>query len=103
MRLPCSYDGINRLTNMERGDLNGSFDTISNKQFAQDWSLDETGNWGGFKEATEAADRTGRIKAEGASLSVHSTWDLDQSRTSNVVNELTNITETAGSSWANPS
>ncbi|MBX3435766.1 MAG: hypothetical protein KF847_20805 [Pirellulales bacterium] len=30
------------------------------------------------------------------------TWDLDQARTSNVVNEITDITETAGPSWATP-
>ncbi|MBX3440782.1 MAG: RHS repeat protein [Planctomyces sp.] len=30
------------------------------------------------------------------------TWDLDQARTSNTVNEITDITETAGPAWATP-
>ncbi|MEZ6129146.1 MAG: RHS repeat-associated core domain-containing protein [Planctomycetaceae bacterium] len=54
--------------------------------FAQDWLLDETGNWAGFKQ-----DDNG-----------NGTWDLNQSRTSNDVNEITDITETAGSSWVTP-
>ncbi|MEZ6131582.1 MAG: RHS repeat domain-containing protein [Planctomycetaceae bacterium] len=54
--------------------------------FAQDWLLDETGNWAGFKQ-----DDNG-----------NGTWDLNQSRTSNDVNEITDITETAGSPWVTP-
>lgn len=81
-----AYDGLQRLEDMTRGDLNGSFDSISNKQFGQDWSLDPLGNWSGFNE-----DSNG-----------NGTNDLAQSRTSNVVNELTNITETAGPAWATP-
>ena len=40
-----SYDGINRLKDMDRGTLNDSKNEISNLQFAECWSLDETGNW----------------------------------------------------------
>jgi len=76
------YDAIHRLQNMERGELNTGHTAISNKQFAQDWLLDETGNWEDFKQ-----DDNG-----------NGTWDLNQSRTSNDVNEITNITETAGAS-----
>ncbi|MEZ6129144.1 MAG: RHS repeat-associated core domain-containing protein [Planctomycetaceae bacterium] len=54
--------------------------------FAQDWTLDEASNSSGFKK-----DDNG-----------NGTWDLNQSRTSNDVNEITNITETTGSSWVTP-
>jgi RHS repeat-associated protein len=81
-----SYDGVNRLVDMQRGDLNTGKTAVTNKQFQHDWSLDATGNWSGFKEDSDG----------------DSTWDLNQSRTSNEVNEITDITETAGPSWATP-
>jgi RHS repeat-associated protein len=80
------YDGVNRLTDIDRGTINGGKDAISTLKFAQEWSLDATGNWSGFKE-----DDNG-----------DSSWDLDQSRTSNEVNEITNITETSGPAWVTP-
>jgi len=54
--------------------------------FAQCWGLDETGNWSNFRE-----DNTGA-----------GSWTLNQSRTSNTVNEITDITETVGASWVTP-
>jgi RHS repeat-associated protein len=81
-----SYDGLNRLTDFDRGTMNGNKDAISALKFAQQWSLDPTGNWSGFKEDSDG----------------DSTWDLDQSRTSNVVNEITDIAETSGPAWATP-
>lgn len=81
------YDGSNRLIQMERGQLAGSPpSSVTNKQFAQDWGLDPTGNWKLFKE-----DDNG-----------DGTWDLNQTRTSNPVNEITAINETAGASWVTP-
>jgi hypothetical protein len=80
------YDGVNRLTDFDRGTINANKDAISTLKSAQAWSLDPTGNWSGFKE-----DRDG-----------NSTWDLDQSRTSNEVNEITGITETSGPAWVTP-
>lgn len=80
------YDEIQRLEDMQRGELNTGHTAISNKTFAQDWTLDETGNWEGFKQ-----DDNG-----------NGTWDLNQSRNSNDVNEITDITESAGSSWVTP-
>jgi hypothetical protein len=62
-----SYDGVNRLVDMQRGDLNSGKTGITNKQFAQDWNLDATGNWSGFQEDSDG----------------DGTWDLDQWRTSN--------------------
>ncbi|MEQ9410365.1 MAG: RHS repeat-associated core domain-containing protein [Fuerstiella sp.] len=80
------YDAIQRLQDMERGELNGSHTSISNLQFAEEWSLDETGNWSGFKQDSDG----------------DSSWNLEQSRTSNDVNEITDITETTGPSWVTP-
>ena len=81
-----SYDGINHLKDMDRGTLNGSKDDITNLQFAECWSLDETGNWSNFRQ-----DTTG-----------NGTWDLNQDRTNNTVNEITDITESTGPSWSTP-
>ena len=81
-----SYDDVNRLTQSEEGTLSGTKDTISSLNFAQQWSLDATGNWSGFKEDDDG----------------DSTWDLDQPRTSNAVNEITDVTETTGPSWLTP-
>jgi len=80
------YDEIHRLKDMQRGELASGGTSISNKQFAQCWGLDETGNWSNFRE-----DNTGA-----------GSWTLNQSRTSNTVNEITDITETVGASWVTP-
>ncbi len=80
-----AYDGLQRLKEMLRGTLNGGKDAITNLQFEQCWSLDATGNWNGFRSDD---DGTG--------------WSLVQQRTANEVNEITGISETTGSSWANP-
>ncbi len=76
-----TYDGIYQLKTFKRGDLNGTKDAIASGtlKFAQEWSFDPTGNWTVFKE-----DATG-----------DSTFELDQSRTHNKFNEITQI---AGSS-----
>ncbi|MFN0052358.1 MAG: RHS repeat-associated core domain-containing protein, partial [Planctomycetales bacterium] len=54
------YDLIQRLKTMDRGTLNALKTAVTNKQFAQCWSLDSTGNWKGFRQ-----DDTG-----------DGTWDL---------------------------
>ncbi len=79
------YDRVDRLQDMERGRLAALKDSISSLQFAQDWSLDATGNWRQFREDD---DGTG--------------WDLDQIRTANQVNEITDMSETTGPSWVTP-
>jgi RHS repeat-associated protein len=81
-----AYDLIDRLKAIDRGDLNANKDAVSNLQFAQDWSLDATGNWRTFREDDDG----------------DATWDLNQQRTANQVNEITAITETAGPSWVTP-
>ena len=80
------YDQIHRLKDMERGQLTAGQASITNKQFAQCWGLDETGNWKTFREDTDG----------------NATWDLNQQRVSNKVNEITDITETAGPAWPTP-
>ncbi|MFN5196038.1 MAG: RHS repeat-associated core domain-containing protein, partial [Planctomyces sp.] len=80
------YDQIHRLKDMSRGGLGSGGSTLSNKQFAQCWGLDETGNWSNFREDNAGAG----------------SWTLNQSRTSNTVNEITDITETVGASWVTP-
>ena len=60
--------------------------TITNPNYEETWSLDETGNWREYQQDTDG----------------DGTWDLIQSRTSNKVNEITNITETVGNVWTTP-
>jgi hypothetical protein len=74
--LPC------QLRHRDRGDLNANHGAISSKNFAEDWTLDMTGNWPTFKQDTDG----------------NGTWDLNQSRTHDEANEITEITEIAGSS-----
>ena len=83
-----SYDHLNRLTDMQRGTLNSSgwspTGISGTSSIEQTWSLDPTGNWSGF--VTQAAGTT----------------NLNQTRTNNTVNEITNITESTGPTWVVP-
>jgi RHS repeat-associated protein len=81
-----TYDNLNRLSDMKRGQLTGSPPSGISGTPAKEqaWTLDKTGNWSGFVTKT-----TG-------------TTDLNQTRTSNVVNEITAISESVGTSWADP-
>tara|TARA_R110002072_G_C7976780_1_gene535574 strand:+ start:9789 stop:15815 length:6027 start_codon:yes stop_codon:yes gene_type:complete len=81
-----SHDGVHRLDDLKRGQLNGSHTGMSSTEFQQAWTLDETGNWSIFKQ-----DDNG-----------NGTWNLDQNRTSNKVNEITNLDNTVGSQWGTP-
>ena len=80
-----SYDGLQRLKDMQRGALNGTNTGIVSPNFEQCWTLDSTNNWPGFRESTNG-----------------STWTTVQSRTSNTVNQITNITNSTGPSWITP-
>jgi hypothetical protein len=77
------YDGLNRLVEFHRGTLDNDKDGIaSDDSGAQLWSLDALGNWSEFKDdATDGA-----------------TWDLDQDRTHNEANEITDL----DASWVDP-
>lgn len=80
------YDGVHRLKDMQRGTLNSGHTALTSCTFAQCWTLDATGNWQGFRQAdTNCAS-----------------WGLVQSRTANQVNEITDITNSVGSAWAEP-
>ena len=81
-----SYDDVNRLVQSDEGTLSVGKDSISSLNFKQEWSLDPTGNWSAFKE-----DSNG-----------NTTWDLEQTRTSSAVNEITDVAETTGPSWITP-
>jgi RHS repeat-associated protein len=78
-------DGLYRLIEMQRGQLTGGGSGITDLDFKQAWTLDPTGNWGEFKEY-----------ADGSTLS------LDQTRTSNTVNEITEFTTGTGTGWSLP-
>jgi len=80
------YDLIDRLNTMDRGDLNAIKDAINDLQFAQDWALDAAGNWRNFREDDDG----------------DSTWDLNQQRTANRVNEISDISEATGPAWVTP-
>ncbi len=76
-------DGLHRLKTFDTGTLSGS--TITGTPGSeQAFTLDQLGNWSNFIE--KASGRT----------------TLNQSRTSNDANEITNITESTGSAWVTP-
>ena len=83
-----AYDGLYRLKAMQRGTLNGSRTAIvgGTATFGQCWTLDATGNWKGFRE-----DNSGS-----------GTWSLVQARSASTANEISAITNSVGSAWANP-
>jgi RHS repeat-associated protein len=86
-----AYDNLNRLTSFDKGDLNGTHDGMSALASAQRWTLDPTGNWSEFKE-----DANGDTDYTDAT-------DLDQDRTHNKVNEVTDVAEAGGQvAWATP-
>jgi len=69
----------------DRGDLNANRHAISGTPVREeDWGLDPTGNWSDYAEKTSGST------------------DLDQDRTHNKVNEVTDITETTGTAWVTP-
>ncbi|MGE0377986.1 MAG: RHS repeat domain-containing protein [Planctomycetaceae bacterium] len=81
-----TYDGLHRLSGIERGEINGTYTSISSDTFGQDWSLDQLGNWANFLEDDDG----------------DGTDELDQDRTHNDVNEITAITATTGANWVDP-
>jgi RHS repeat-associated protein len=78
------YDGLNRLVQMQRGQLTSG---VMTPNFGQQWGLDQAGNWSAFRQ-----DDTGG-----------GTWNLQQQRLTNKGNEIVDITASAGSVWATPS
>ena len=80
-----AYDGIHRLNDLIRGSLNAGKTGIINPTFAECWSLDSSGNWPNFRQASTGG-----------------AWDLIQYRTDNPANEITLVTTTAGPAWVTP-
>ncbi|WP_222435500.1 RHS repeat domain-containing protein [Allorhodopirellula solitaria] len=80
------YDGLHRLQSAQRGQLNGTHTAITTLDAAQCWTLDPTGNWKEFRQ-----DENG-----------DGTWDFNQTRTANEVNEITDISNTPSDIWATP-
>jgi RHS repeat-associated protein len=79
------YDNVQRLTQMQRGNLTDGNTAISDQSLEQDWTLDATGNWSEFKDYANGS------------------LDLDQTRTSNTVNEITEISQDSGQpAWVTP-
>jgi len=79
-----TYDNLRRLTNMDRGTLTGGppYTGISGTPAKEeDYTLDAVGNWSGYVKKTAGST------------------DLSQTRTHNLVNEITGI---SGGSWITP-
>jgi RHS repeat-associated protein len=77
-----TYDNLNRLTVMKRGQLSGG--SIASPTKEQDWTLDRTGNWSNFMTKTSGST------------------DLNQTRTHSPVNQINGITESTGPVWVDP-
>ena len=83
--MPSRGVAAGRHASGNRGDLNANNDAISGTPVREeDWGLDMTGNWSDYTEKTSGST------------------DLDQDRTCNKVNEITDITETTGTAWVTP-
>ncbi|MDZ7620078.1 MAG: hypothetical protein U1E05_24005, partial [Patescibacteria group bacterium] len=80
------YDRLHRLVDFDRGKLIRDDDLIDPMVRKAQWTLDATGNWSRFRRF----DQTDSAAA------------LDQTRTHNGVNEVTDIAETVGRVWASP-
>ncbi len=80
------HDGMQRLKTFERGLLNSGHTAITGLTFEQDWQLDATGHWNEFEQTIPGS----------------SSLNIEQARTSNTVNEITDIDNSAGTAWTTP-
>jgi RHS repeat-associated protein len=84
-----TYDGLYQISTLQRGTLNSNNTGINGTPtWEEDWNYDATGNWHGSSSAYLTK--------------VSGTTTLDQNRTHNEVNEITNITESTGTAWPTP-
>jgi RHS repeat-associated protein len=82
-------DGLYQLKTLQRGTLNATQTGISGTpSWEEDWNYDPLGNWNGSASAYQTR--------------VAGTTTLNQNRTHSTVNEITNITESAGPAWPTP-
>ncbi len=79
-----THDALDRMKGVERGTLSSG--SITSLQFKQAWTYDTLGNWNSFK-----------VNEDGSG-----TNELEQTRTHNAVNEITDIAESIGGSWVTP-
>ena len=80
------YDRLQRLVRSARGTLSVDKSYVDDLQFAQDWTLDATGNWNRLLQ-TDSNDPT---------------ENLDQARKQNAANEITAIIRRYGADWPSP-
>ena len=71
----AAFDGLDRITSIDRGNLTTSNTVIASKTFGQDFGLDQLNNWPTFNEDSDGS----------------CTDDITQSRTMNAANEVTQI------------
>ena len=74
-----AYNGLKLLKTADRGDLNGGKTAMSTLTFAQGWSQDQLANWSNFSQDNDG----------------NGTDDLNQDRTHNDANEITQIAASA--------
>ncbi|MBN8628628.1 MAG: hypothetical protein J0M17_24410 [Planctomycetes bacterium] len=78
------YDALNRLTDLDRGNLASG--KIMAPQAAEQWRLDATGNWRRYENLNFVTPGN----------------SLDQDLTANRANEITGFTSSVGDSWPQP-
>jgi RHS repeat-associated protein len=85
-----TYDGLEQVKTLDRGTLTGNPPTgiSGTPSWEEDWNYDPTGNWRGSSTAY-------LTKVSGSTT-------LNQNRTHNKANEITDITETTGTAWPTP-
>ncbi len=84
-----TQDGLYQIKTLQRGTLNANQTGISGTpSWEEDWNYDPLGNWNGSKSAYQTK--------------VAGTTTLNQNRTHNTANEITNITEITGPAWPTP-
>jgi RHS repeat-associated protein len=84
-----TQDGLYQIRTLQRGTLNATQTGISGTPaWEEDWNYDPLGNWNGSTSAYQTR--------------VAGTVTLNQNRTHNQVNEITNITGNTGPAWPTP-
>ncbi|MCW5555098.1 MAG: RHS repeat-associated core domain-containing protein [Verrucomicrobiae bacterium] len=85
-----TYDGLSQVSTLKRGTLTGTPPSgiSGTPSWEENWNFDPTGNWRG--------------SSTGYLTKVAGSTTLNQNRTHNVANEITDITESTGTAWPTP-